>query len=180
MLQANPFPPGASCLDNLASFVLLGLGSALGLVVLYLLRQRRAERLRLRLVAGQSHLLSAQLAQRLEDLERLELEPPDELQSEATASLDALHVLLIERQAHLQNCEDLVHLQRQKMAWLAKAPKLPPPARSSRPAPARETKPAAAPPAQRRNHLEDQLLRQIEDLNKQRRNPPPPPPPPKK
>lgn len=164
-------------MDNLASFVLLGLGSALGLVVLYLLRLRRAERLRLRLVAGQSHLLSAQLAQRLEDLKGLELEPIEDLQTEATASLDELHVLLVERQAHLQNCEDLVHLQRQKISWLAEAPKLPPPARPARPAPARETNPAAAPPpAQRRNHLEDQLLRQIEDLNKQRRNPPPPPP----
>lgn len=163
-------------MDNLASFVLLGLGLALGLVVLYLLRQRRAERLRLRLVAGQSHLLSAQLAQRLEDLERLDLEPLDEHQAEATSSLDELHVLLIERQAHLQNCEDLVHLQQQKISWLAKAPKVPPAARPSRPT--RETKPAApsTPPAQRRNHLEDQLLRQIEDLNKQRRNPPPPPP----
>ena len=160
-------------MDNLASYLLFGLGSALGLVVLYLLRQRRAERLRLRLVAGQRHLLSAQLAQRLEDLERLEGEPLDELQGEAAAALDELHVLMIERQAHLQNCEDLVHLQQQKMSWLAKAPKLPPP-----PRPSRQTKPAAAstPPAQRRNLLEDQLLRQIEDLNKQRRNPPPPPP----
>ncbi|MBI2502926.1 MAG: hypothetical protein HYW07_06795 [Candidatus Latescibacteria bacterium] len=157
-------------MDNLASFVLLGLGFALGLVVLYHLRQRRAERLRLRLLAGQSHLLSAQLAQRLGDLKRLELEPLDGLPAEAGASLDELHVLLVERQAHLQNCEDLVHLQKQKISWLAKAPKLPPPTRETRP---------AAPstfPAQRRNHLEDQLLRQIEDLNKQRRNPPSPPP----
>lgn len=162
-------------MDNLVSFVLLGLGFAMGLVVLYLLRQRRAERLRLRLVAGQSHLLSAQLAQRQADLEQLEMEPLDELRGEAVAALDALHVQLIERQAHLQNCEDLVHLQRQKMSWLAQAPKLPPP-RPSRPA--RETKPAppSTPPVQRRNHLEDQLLRQIDDLNKQRRNPPPPPP----
>lgn len=160
-------------MDNLASYILLGLGSALGLVVLFLLRQRRAERLRLRLVAGQSHLLSAQLAQRQEDLERLDLEPLEDLRAEAATSLDELHVLLIERQAHLQNCEDLVHLQQQKMDWLAKASKSPPPARPSRPA--REAKPAAAAP-QRRNHLEDQLLRQIEDLNKQRRNPPPPPP----
>ncbi|MSR83727.1 MAG: hypothetical protein EXS58_12525 [Candidatus Latescibacteria bacterium] len=113
-------------MDNLVSFVLLGLGFAMGLVVLYLLRQRRAERLRLRLVAGQSHLLSAQLAQRQADLEQLEMEPLDELRGEAVAALDALHVQLIERQAHLQNCEDLVHLQRQKMSWLAQAPKLPP------------------------------------------------------
>ncbi len=163
-------------MDNLVSFVLLGLGSAMGLVVLYLLRQRRAERLRLRLVAGQSHLLSAQLAQRQTDLEQLEMEPLDELRDEAAAALDALHVQLIERQAHLQNCEDLVHLQRQKMSWLAQAPKLPPPARPPRPAPETKPAPPSTPPVQRRNHLEDQLLRQIDDLNKQRRNPPPPPP----
>lgn len=157
-------------METWISYVLLGLGFALGLVVVYLLRQRRAERLRLRLVSGQSHLLSAQLAQRRADLERLEQEPFAERHSGAVAALDELHVLLVERQAHLQNCEDLVHLQQQKMSWLAKAPKLPP--HPSRPAP--EATPPA-PAAQRRDHLEDQLLRQIEDLNKQRRHPPPPP-----
>jgi hypothetical protein len=159
-------------METWISYILLGLGSALGLVVVYLLRQRRAERLHLRLVAGQSHLLSAQLAQRTEDLERLEQKSFDELHPEAVAALDELHAVLLERQAHLQNCEDLVHLQQQKISWLAKAPKRPPPTRPSQPA--RETKPPA-PAAQRRDHLEDQLLRQIEDLNKQRRNPPPPP-----
>jgi hypothetical protein len=152
------------------SYLLLGLGAALGLVVVYALRQRRAERLRLRLVAGQSHLLSAQLAQRLADLERLEGE--GELRAEAAASLDELHALLVERQAHLQNCEDLVHLQRQKISWLAQAPVPPPPASPAR---ARQAPKPAAPPPRRRDDLEDQLLRQIDELNKRRRNPPPPP-----
>jgi hypothetical protein len=160
-------------METWISYVLLSLGSGLGLVVAYLLRQRRAERLRLRLVSGQSHLLSAQLAQRLADLEQLEQEPFAELHAEAAGALDELHALLIERQAHLQNCEDLVHLQRQKVSWLAQAPRTAPAPAKSRQAKAAQAPPP--PPAQRRDHLEDQLLRQIEDLNKQRRNPPPPP-----
>ncbi|MCC7265538.1 MAG: hypothetical protein IT369_23780 [Candidatus Latescibacteria bacterium] len=163
-------------MENWISYLLLALGASLGLVVGYLLRQRRAERLRLRLVAGQSHLLSAQLAQRLADLEQLEQEPLDELREEASGALDELHVLLIERQAHLQNCEDLVHLQQQKIAWLAKAPKPAAPARPARTTTPRETKsPAATAPPPRRDHLEDQLLQQIDELNRKRRNPPPPP-----
>lgn len=167
-------------MENWFSYLLLALGAGLGLAVAHVLRQRRAERLRLRLVAGQSHLLSAQLAQRLSDLEAFEQQPLEEWRAAAVEALDELHVLLIERQAHLQNCEDLVHLQQQKVAWLAKTPRATPPARPARPAAtasrqAKNPPPAATPPAPRRDHLEDQLLQQIDELNRKRRNPPPPP-----
>ncbi len=158
-------------METWISYILLSLGVALGLLVAYLLRQRRAERLRLRLVSGQSHLLSAQLAQRTADLEKLESEPLDELQGEASGALDELHVLLIERQAHLQNCEDLIHLQQHKISWLAAAPSPPAPG----PRPARPTPHQVPAPPHSRDHLEDQLLRQIDELNRKRRNPPPPP-----
>ena len=163
-------------MENWISPLLLGLGFTLGLVVLYHLRQRRSERLRLRLLAGQIHLLSAQLAQRLEELERLDRDDLTQMQDQTNGVLDDLHILLIERQAHLQNCEDLIHLQKQKISWLATAPK-PAPQRATRGR--RETKAQATAPApqppQRRDQLEDHLLRQIDDLNKKRRNPPPPP-----
>lgn len=163
-------------MESWISPVLLGLGLTLGAAILYHLRQRRSARLRLRLLAGQSHLLSAQLAQRLEELERLDQSALAQLQEETSGILDDLHILLIERQAHLQNCEDLIHLQKQKVAWLATAPK-PSPQRAAKGR--RETRPQATAPAPlpppRRDQLEDHLLRQIDDLNKKRRNPPPPP-----
>ncbi|MBM3280038.1 MAG: hypothetical protein FJY95_18475 [Candidatus Handelsmanbacteria bacterium] len=155
-------------MENWISYLLLSLGGALGLAVLWLLRQRRAQRLRLRLVSSQSHLVSAQLAQRGADLKALEGESIEELGRQAGAALDELHILLVERQAHLQNCEDLVHLQKQKLSGLATSPRPAPPSSRQGPPP---SQPRTAPP-QRRDHLEDQLLRQIDELNRKRRNPP--------
>jgi len=142
---------------------LLALVALLALLALYRARRRRSERLQLRLLAGRSHLLGEEIAQRLEELE--ELERRDQESRAAEEALNHLHLLLVERQAHLQNCEDLVHLQERKLSHLAEAPPSPP---------ARE-RPAAVPPspAQRRSQAEEELLRQIEALNKQRRQPPP-------
>lgn len=147
---------------------LLAMGVALALLVLYRARRRKKQRLQLRLLAGKSHLLSAEIAHCLEELERLDQEGADEARAAAEEALDQFHVLLVERQAHLQNCEDLVHLQQRKLAYLGEeAPR-------AAAAPARRPATASPPsPAQRRTQLEDQLLRQIEELNKQR-NPPPP------
>lgn len=145
----------------LAALVVLG-------TFLYRRRRHKQERLQLRLVAGRSHLLSEELRQSLASLERFGQEDPRAVMEQAPAALDQLHLALVERQAHLQNCDELARLQQRRLALLstsreeeARAPRAPAVVEPSPPAP----RPTPAAPRDRRQ-IENQLLSRIEELQK--------------
>ncbi|MFC1526944.1 hypothetical protein ACFL6X_09070 [Candidatus Latescibacterota bacterium] len=130
------------------------------------LQQRR--RVRLRLVKGKSALLAQDLEQAVSSLEELQEEGLAAVTEEASRALDELHASLLDRQAHLQNYEDLARLQQHKIAILVRA---------TGDAAAEETGGGAAdetqtrPPEEaletaieHRDRVEDELLKKIEEL----------------
>ena len=90
---------------------------------------------------------------------------------DALEALDQLHLLLVERQAHLLNSEDLIHLQNYKISVLkaifaddiADHLEVPNPAVTAVPPPTTE---ASSSQKQDRANVEDQLLSKISQLNK--------------
>jgi len=88
-----------------------------------LLRRLRSKRrgLRLRLISGHSSLLGDEIDRRAASLEELDTAGLDAAREKAEAGLNDLHADLLDRQAHLQNYEDLAFLQGQKLAVLARA-----------------------------------------------------------
>ena len=78
--------------------------------------QQKRRRLRLRLINGKKHLLSEEIASRLDDLAAFDTTRLAKVSAEAEAGLNSLHTFLMDRQAHLQNYEELLHLQRHKIA----------------------------------------------------------------
>jgi hypothetical protein len=81
-------------------------------------RQRRSNRLQLRLLAGRRRLLGEEVDSRSERLSRLK---PEELAADRRAAdsvLDGIHMALLDREAHLQNLQDLAHLQQHQLAIL--------------------------------------------------------------
>ena len=69
----------------------------------------------MRLLAGRSQLLEGEIANQLQNLTDFDEEQLNALRLEADNALNLLQVILIERQAHLLNCEDLAYLQKYKM-----------------------------------------------------------------
>jgi hypothetical protein len=84
--------------------------------------QLKRRRLRLRLLRGQNHLLSEQIDSRLEDLTDFDAARLAKAGADAEAGLNSLHIFLMDRQAHLQNYEDLLLLQRHKIAIQRRVP----------------------------------------------------------
>ncbi|MEC8993330.1 MAG: hypothetical protein VX656_18960, partial [Candidatus Latescibacterota bacterium] len=133
-------------------------GSALTLLTLWQMRRRRQNKLALRVLAGQRRLLGQEVDERFEELAEIDEEDLRSRLDVAIGLVDGLHVGLLERQAHLQNLEDLAHLQRHKIAVLghhldeaaSQAPEQPPPI---------EDEPEQRP--QTREDLEDDLLGRI-------------------
>ncbi|MEE3338523.1 MAG: hypothetical protein VX255_19220 [Candidatus Latescibacterota bacterium] len=133
-------------------------GAALTLLTLWQMRRRRQNKLALRVLAGQRRLLGEEVDERFEELAEIDEEDLRSRLDVAIGLVDGLHVGLLERQAHLQNIEDLAHLQRHKIAVLghhrdeaaSQAPEQPPPI---------EDEPEQLP--QTREDLEDDLLGRI-------------------
>ena len=143
--------------------------AVLAALLFYLrLRRRRQEFLQLRLLAGQERLLGEEIERRMAILDDLDQEGLQTQRQRAEESLDQLHMDLIERQAHLLNFEDLVHLRQCKLQLLAtrgadlEAPPSPPPEAPSSP-------PESPGQHQDRNQLEDQLRSRISQLKKGRK-----------
>lgn len=97
---------------------LLSLALLLALGLFLLARQRKAERLELRLASGRRQLLGQELASYLAELDELDQDAITALRQDAESSLDQLHIALVERQVHLLNYEDMVHLQQCKIDLL--------------------------------------------------------------
>jgi uncharacterized transporter YbjL len=116
----------------------------------------------LRLLAGRRRLLGEEVETRVERLAELD---PEELATNrglADASLDGIHMALLEREAHLQNLQDLAHLQQHKLAVLRRRHE----ELSMLPAGDDAAKPAATKTdggiIERREHLEDRFLETIQ------------------
>ena len=93
-------------------------GAALTLLTLWQMRRRRQNKLALRVLAGQRRLLGEEVDERFEELAEIDEEDLRSHLDVAIGLVDGLHVGLLERQAHLQNLEDLAHLQRHKITVL--------------------------------------------------------------
>lgn len=133
------------------------------LVAAVQIRRRRSNRLQLRLLAGQRRLLGEEIARRRADLTSLTGDGLDARQREAEAQLGIVHTRLLDRQAHLQNLEDLARMQRHKIAILQRrgedtaAGRL---AGEAQPDP--EILPPESSHVDRRERLQDKLLAQIQ------------------
>ena len=95
-------------------------GAALTLFTIWQMRHRQQNKLALRVLAGQRQLLGEEIDERMADLSQVD---ETDLRQRIQASfgfVDGLHVGALERQAHLQNLEDLAHLQRHKITILSR------------------------------------------------------------
>ena len=125
---------------------LLVLTLILGCGLLLLARQRKNERIELRLLTGRHQLLSSELDACFAELDALNEGAIATRRQEAEVALDQLHVALVERQAHLLNYEDMAHLQQYKIDLLTTSPVSPIP---SDPAPERKEPPTKKRPTRR-------------------------------
>lgn len=129
--------------------------------------------MRLRLLSGHGALLGDELDRRMRDMEEIDTASLGAARAQADLGLDELHADLLDRQAHLQNCEDLAFLQRQKLAVLARS--LAAASTDSSPRMGREGSPLDSfsppeaergTPLEQRSRIESDLLQRIEDLQK--------------
>ena len=79
-------------------------------------RQQKRDRIQLRLHRGRSRLLGEEIEQRTAKLIQYDDEMLSPARFDADRALDALHVALMDRHAHILNSQDLAHLQRHKIA----------------------------------------------------------------
>jgi len=121
---------------------------------------RRRRRVRLRLLTGHRALFDEQL--RAAGQQLVELEEGDLLTvgADTEDALNHLHAALLDRQAHLQNYEDLAHLQQRKIAALGYHLAVADPTEAAAPAPAEPDKPGE--PGQRREQVQAELLEKIQ------------------
>ena len=132
-------------------------------------RRARADGVQLRLLAGRSQLLEEEIERRTEDLAGLDSGELTEHRHLAESAVDQLHALAIERQAHLLNFEDLIHLQQQKIGHVEAAMDASAPApASARPA-ERAPDTDFAEPLRDRADVESDLLSKIGQLRAQSR-----------
>jgi hypothetical protein len=126
-------------------------------------RRRRSNRLQLRLLAGRRRLLGEEIETRSLRLAELDPEELATHRSLADASLDGIHVALLEREAHLQNLQDLAHLQQHKLAVLRRRyEELPTLPVGDDPAHPAASSKAHGGIIERREHLEDRFLETIQ------------------
>ena len=136
----------------------------------------------MRLLAGRSQLLEGEIANQLQNLTDFDEEQLNALRLEADNALNLLQVILIERQAHLLNCEDLAYLQKYKMNILnrhVETQNAAPPPPDNPPVAVPMAAPSMPPSSQDhpkdRSSIENELLNKINQLNqvdKQGRKPP--------
>ena len=105
--------------------VLLTLALILALGLFFLARQRKRDRVELRLATGRRGLLNRELETYLTELDELDADIITTKCQEAASALDQIHIALVERQAHLLNYEDMVHLQKCKIDMITGALNLP-------------------------------------------------------
>ena len=155
------------------TIALLTLALILGLGLLLLARQRKRERLELRLLSGRRQLLGRELEACLAELDAIDQQAIAALRQKAEGALDQLHVVLVERQAHLLNYEDMAHLQQCKFDLLAAPPPAQDPALDAAPRKSAEraSRKDSERPAQKkrdedrdRSALESDLLSKISQL----------------
>ncbi len=105
----------------------LTIGAVVLAIVLFGLHRihRRRSRIQLRLLAGRSRLLAEELSNRSGELET-GFGELDSACAVARDSLDLLQVSILDRQAQLQNYEDLASLQRHKLSVVEYALQHPP------------------------------------------------------
>ena len=143
-------------------------------------RRRKNDRIQLRLLVGRSRLLKEEIDRRSEALEALDPTAFESARQQAESALNALQILLVERQAYLQDREELGHLQHIKIALLetqvralaqeAVAGQSP---GKGTPAEIGSTEPLTP---RNRNTIENQLLDKIATIQHKARKPPPTPP----
>lgn len=148
---------------------LAALGLALAGLTLWQMRQRRQARLALRVLSGRRRLLGEEIEERLAQLDGFDDADLADAVGEASMMVDALHVGSLERQAHLQNLEELALAQRHKIAILehrlSQLQALP----GDAPAPIEPEPPADDDEEPvTRERLEDDLLGRIGDLSPRR------------
>ena len=172
----------------LVGVALLG-GAGLSAFLFWRLHRAKRDRVSLRLLAGRSRLLAEEVEHHAETLGSFDYQGLAHVRQQAQEALDQLHLLLVERQAHLLSYAELVGLQAIKIgrlnSALEPAPPPPPalPALEPEPAPAPEresVQPAAAEPesaSTRRDRagLEGELLSKIGELHEPRRDKKTPP-----
>jgi hypothetical protein len=81
-------------------------------------RHRRNNRMQLRLLAGRRRLLGEEMETRSQRLADLDPELLANQRRLAEATIDELHMALLDREAHLQILQDLAGLQQHKIAVL--------------------------------------------------------------
>lgn len=149
--------------------------SALIILILWYIRKLKYRQTQLRLLRGRRHILDQQISAQTAAIQAIDGSRIDALRKQADGALDALNVELVERQAHLLNYADLVHLQDYKIQLCngeINESSTPPPLptdtkkgadtipRKNREEPSREEAPKG------RNQIENQLLKKIGQINK--------------
>lgn len=79
-------------------------------------RLQKRDRIRLRLHAGRRRLLGEEIERRAAELVQYDESLLAPARFDADRALDELHVAMMDREAHVLNCQDLAHLQRHKIA----------------------------------------------------------------
>ncbi len=79
-------------------------------------RLQKRDRIQLRLHRGRSRLLGEEIERRVAELIRYDDEMLAPARFDADRALDELHVVMMDRHAHILNSQDLAHLQRHKIA----------------------------------------------------------------
>lgn len=120
---------------------------------------QRRQRLRLRLLTGRRTLLAQEIGSSSRQLADLEGGDLSAVQAATDDAINSLHASLLERQAHLQNYEDLANLQCQKIASLGyRLTHLDSPSGDSVP----ETDSVAESPGEHRERVQAELLERIQ------------------
>lgn len=153
-------------------------GASLGALFVWRLHRAKQDRVSLRLLTGRSRLLAEEIAHHSSALQNFDQQGLSLLRQQAQQALDHLHLLLVERQAHLLNYGELARLQDRKITRLGATteppPPVSPPAESAPPIPPSEpTRPSnpgseSSPPPRDRASIEDQLLSRIGELREPR------------
>ena len=115
----------------------------------------KRQALALRLARGRGKLLTETIALRQRDLDNFDLSHLKALGQQANKVLESLGTTLAHRRSHLQNCEDLAHLQEYKLQLLATLP--------TGESESREQPDANVSLGRRREFLEQDLLANIAD-----------------
>jgi hypothetical protein len=97
---------------------LFGIAAAWFLWLYLDIRRRKDDRIQLRLLVGRSRLLQEEIDRRIEALALLDPKILATTRQQAQSALNELQILLVERQAHLQDREELGHLQHTKITLL--------------------------------------------------------------